>query len=195
VLLEHRQASGADLIAGRTIWRYETESAEEAIERTGRLPGPAVDTKRVMFQNGFRIERDTRQVLVAASMLAPTAVFRAVGFDERYRAHAWREETDFQLSAQEAGYTLVSCPHAICFNYMIAQDRGGVYATVGWTRLFWVTVNNWRFVRKHRRFIAEHFSVGNHVVYVAKTSAALLWSETLLPGLVRVKRRLLGTAR
>jgi GT2 family glycosyltransferase len=191
-LLEHRETSGADVIAGRTIWRYETETAEDAIERTDRLPGPAVDAKRIMIDMNVRIEDDTCQVLIAGPMLAPSAVLRSVRFDEQYKANAWRDETDFQLSAQEAGYTLASCPHAICFNYMIANDRGGVHATIGWKRLFWVTVNNWRFVRKHRDFLEQRLPVGNHVRYVAQTSASVFWSEMLLPRLVLTKRRLLG---
>jgi GT2 family glycosyltransferase len=191
-LLEHREASGADVIAGRNIWRYGSETADEATDRTDKLPGPAVNAKRIMIDMSVRIADDTRQLLISSPMLAPRDVFRAVRFDERYKANAWREETDFQFTAQEAGYTLVSCPHAICFNYIIANDRGGVHATIGWKRLFWVTVNNWRFVRKHREFLEQRLPVGNHVRYVAQTSASVFWSEMLLPRLVLTKRRLLG---
>jgi len=192
-LLEHRRSSKADVIAGRNIWRYEHESAEEAVARTDLLKGPPVDLRRVMVDTSIRIEHDEVQLLLPGPVLAPRELLREIRFDERYRANAWREETDFQLSAQEAGYVLVSCPHAICFNYMLANDRGGAYATIGLRRLYWVTVNNWRFVSKHSGFLDEHFAIGSRLAHVASTSTRLGWEEMVLPGLVGLKRRLVAS--
>ena len=194
-LLEHREATGADVVCGRNIWRYERESAEEAIARTDKIPGPAVNLRTIGIDTSVRLDHDTTQLLLANPMLAPTEVFRRVRYDERYKVNAWREESDFQISAQELGYRLVSCPHAICFNYMLENDRGGVYARIGWGRLYWVAVNNWRFIRKHPEFIAEHFATGNPAVFEALTTLRTFRDEMLVPWLVQLKRTMLGGAR
>ena len=189
-LLDHMNASGADVICGRTIWRYEHESSESAITRTDAIPGPAVNLRTIGIEMSLRLESDTAQLLLAGPMLGTTEVFRRVRYDERYKVGFWREESDFQLSAQELGYKLVSCPHAICFNYMLENDRGGVYARIGWRRLLWMSINNWRFVKKHRDFISRNFSVGNHVVFEVLTTGRVFRDEMLYPWLVRTKRRL-----
>lgn len=189
-LLDHLRASGGDVIAGRNVWRNEGESADAALRRCDRLPGPAIDRAHVLIDMSVRLPDDVRQPLISSPMLAPRAVFEAVHFDERYKANAWREETDFQVAAQEAGFVLVSCPHAVCFNTKIPNDRGGVYGTVGLRRLWWVTVNNWRFVDEHRSFLDREFGLRSPVRHVAATSALVAWTELVLPALVRARRRL-----
>ena len=194
-LLEHRNATGADVICGRNIWRYERESAEGAIQRADQITGPAVNLRTMAIDTSVRLDRDTEQLLLANPMLAPTEIFLRVRYDERYRVNAWREESDFQITAQELGYRLVSCPHAICFNYMLENDRGGVYARIGWGRLYWVAVNNWRFIRKHPEFIAEHFAVGNPAVFEVLTTMRTFRDEMLVPRLVQLKRAMPGRTR
>ena len=189
-LLDHRNASGADVICGRNIWRYEHETSQSAIARTDTIPGPAVNLRTIGIETSVRLADDTAQLLLAGPMLATAEVFRRVRYDERYKVNFWREESDFQLSAQELGYKLVSCPHAICFNYMLENDRGGVYSQIGWRRLLWVSINNWRFVKKHRDFISSNFAVGNHVVFEVLTPVRVFRDEMLFPWLVRTKRRL-----
>lgn len=189
-LLDHREESGADVICGRNIWRYEHETSESAIAWTNALPGPALNLRTMGMETGVRLIRDTPQLLLASPMLAPAEVFRRVRYDERYKVNFWREESDFQLSAQQLGYKLVSCPHAICFNYMLENDRGGVYSSRGWRRLLWVSINNWRFVKKHQDFISRNFAVGNIVVFEVLTSCRVLRDEMLYPWLVRARRRL-----
>ncbi len=194
-LLDHKMASGADVICGRNIWRYEHESSESAIARTDAIPGPAVNLRTIAIETSVRLAGDTVQLLLAGPMLAETEVFQQVRYDERYKVNFWREESDFQLSAQELGYKLVSCPHAICFNYMLENDRGGVYSRIGWRRLFWVAVNNWRFVKKHGDYISRNFAVGNHVVFEVLTTVRVFRDEMLYPWLVRTKRRVRLTFR
>lgn len=193
-LLDHAKACGADVICGRTIWRYEHETSKAAIARTDSIPGPAVNLRTIEIKMGMKLAGDTTQLLLAGTMLATAEVFRRIRYDERYKVNFWREETDFQFSAQEFGYKLVSCPHAICFNYMIENDRGGVYARIGWRRLLWVSINNWRFLKKHRDFISRNFSVGNHVVFEVLTTGRVFREEMLYPFLVRAKRWLRQTA-
>ncbi|MEK7153212.1 MAG: hypothetical protein AAB834_04645, partial [Patescibacteria group bacterium] len=139
----------------------------------------------------IKLARDTLQSMSAASVLGKAEVFRAVRFDERYVVNFWREETDFQVSAQEAGYKLASCPHALSYNYMIINDKGGVRGVAGFRRTTWVIRNNWRFIKKHRAFIAEHFAIGNPYVYIVKFSIRKGITDGIFPLLSPLKRALL----
>jgi GT2 family glycosyltransferase len=190
-LMAHLEESGADLIAGRNIFRGERESVEAAIARTDRLRGPAVNTRTLMVQVDIGAESDQAQSLLPAPMLGRTDIFRKVRYDDSYRGNAWREESDFQLSAREAGYKLVYCPHAMSFNLQIENDRGGVHATWGFKRLRWQVRNNWKFVQKHRELISAEFDAGNPSVYIAKFTVRKL-SSLLFGMLVDWKQRVLG---
>ena len=118
-------------------------------------------------------------------------------YNDIYRVNFWREETDFQISAREHGYKLACCPHAICFNFEITNDRGGVQAAVGLRREKWVIINNWRFFNKHEDFIRANFETGNKVVYILKFSVGRIVKYIVMPPIIRVlsrtKRRVLGS--
>jgi GT2 family glycosyltransferase len=123
-------------------------------------------------------------------MLCKADVFRKIRFDDGYENNAWREESDFQLSAREYGYKLVFCPHAISFNMEIKNDRGGVHSSAGIKRIKYVVRNNWRFVRKHRQVIGRDFDAGNLYLYIAKFTARRVRSELILPMLGNAKKKL-----
>lgn len=180
-LLQHKHKTGADLISGRNIFRFEDESATEALARTGRMKGEPVNLKTIEINTSIAIADDCQQVMIAAPALGKAELFRAVRFDERYKVNFWREETDHQFAVQEAGYALWSCPHAICYNYMIKNDRGGARTAVGFRRVRWMIINNWRFVKKHRAFIAEHCAIGNPYVYIALFALKKAITDLLMP--------------
>lgn len=194
-LLAHMAEAGADIISGRNIFRLEWETQAESIARTDRIPGPSVDRRTIMVHPDMNTKKDQEQPMLPAPMLARTEVFRKLRFDdERFRGNAWREESDFQLCAREAGYILVYCPHAITFNIDIEDDRGGVHATRGLKRAAWVIKNNWLFVQKHRDFIAREFDTGNLYVYIAKFSIDRTLIE-VVPELAALKRQIFRTPR
>ncbi len=183
-LYSHMTAIGADIVSGRNIFRYETETALESIMRTDQLRGSYVNMKTIEIETGMNIRDDQIEPIIASPMLAKTAIYRDVRYDEIYRVNFWREETDFQLSARERGYTLGCCPHAICFNFQIANDRGGVHATSGLRRELWVIRNNWLFVKKHEAFIKDNFNTGEKKVYIAKFALGRVLKYVLLPPLL-----------
>ncbi len=192
-LLAHMAETGADIISGRNIFRWELHTQAQSIARTDRITGPAVNRRTLMVHPGINTREDQEQPLLPAPMLARTEIFRKVRFDhETYRGNAWREESDFQLSAWEAGYKLFFCPHAISFNVEIENDHGGVHTTHGFKRVTWVVRNNWRFVRKHRELIAREFDLGNLYVYIVKFAARRMFTEVIAPELSRRKQQLLG---
>jgi GT2 family glycosyltransferase len=181
ILGEHMMRTKADVICSRNIFRHPGEITAAALERANALEGPYVDRKFIDLQTGMDIKNDQPSDLIASPMLAKTEVFRAVRFDMRYQVNFWREETDFQISARESGYTLFSCPHAVCFNQIILNDRGGAHAVIGIRRTIWIIINNWRFIKKHEKFISENFDIGHPVIYIAKFSARRLWLEVIMP--------------
>ena len=183
-LSTHMTRVGADVICGRTIFRFDTETAVESILRTDQLEGSYVNMKTIEIRTGMNIRDDQEEPILASPMLAKTAIFREVRYDERFRINFWREETDFQLSARERGYTLVCCPHAICFNFQITNDRGGVHAATGLKREKWVIINNWLFIKKHQDFIEENFNIGNRGFYIARFAVGRVMRHVVLPPLV-----------
>lgn len=191
-LVSHKLCLGVDVICGRNIWRFDGESAVDSEHRTGLSTGPYLDKRRMEVDTGYLLPEDQVHLMIAAPMLADARVFKEVGFDERYRVNFWREESDFQLAVQTAGYTLGSCPHAVCYNYVIADDRGGVHATAGLRRATWVIINNWNFIRKHRAFISQHFEVGNLAGYFLWFVVRRITVDAVLPAAVATKRRLFG---
>ena len=194
-LLAHMEETGADLISGRNIFRAERESQAEAIARTDRISGPSVNGRTLMVHVDMKTKGDQEQSFLPAPMLGRTDVFRKVRFDDdSYRGNAWREESDFQLSAREAGYKLVYCPHAISFNVEIENDRGGVHATWGLKRLGWQIRNNWRFTQKHREIIAKEFNTGNLYLYIVKFATQRFFG-LVFGTLVEWKQDLFGAPR
>jgi glycosyltransferase involved in cell wall biosynthesis len=189
-LLAHMEETGADIISGRNIFQLEHETTNDAIKRTDKLKGDAVDRRRIMVHTGMRTSSDQEQPLLPAPMLCKADVFRKIRFDDGYENNAWREESDLQLSAREHGYKLVFCPHAISFNLEIKNDRGGVHSSVGVKRIKYVVRNNWRFVNKHRQVIDRDFDAGNLYFYIAKFTVRRVRSELILPMLGNAKERL-----
>jgi glycosyltransferase involved in cell wall biosynthesis len=188
-LLSHMHETAADIISGRNIFRFETETGAEAISRTDGIRGDAVNRRTIAVHTGIAASGDQRQLLLPAPMLGSTAIFHKIRFDEGYLVNYWREESDFQLSATECGYNLVYCPHAISFNFMIENDRGGAHSAAGARRVMWITKNNWRFVQKHRRLIEQEFDIGDPRAYITRFAIRRVYAELLVPILVGAKQR------
>jgi GT2 family glycosyltransferase len=189
VLLAHMNDTGADLISGRNVFRAEREGVPEAIARANAIKGPSVNRRNITLHTAINTPDDQEQPLLPAPMLGRTDVFRKVQYDDQYRGSAYREETDFQLSARGMGYKLVYCPHAMTFNVQTENDRGGVHATWGFKRATWTVRNNWRLLQKHKELIAREFDTGNPQVHIAKFAMWLVAHDVVLPKLVAVKRK------
>jgi glycosyltransferase involved in cell wall biosynthesis len=194
VLLVHMRDTGADIISGRNVFRAERESVVQAIARTDRIKGPSVNRKFLTLHTAINTPGDQEQALLPAPMLGRTDVFRKIRYDDGYRGSAYREETDFQFSAREAGHKLVYCPHAMTFNVQAENDRGGVHATWGLKRATWTIRNDWRFLQKHKVLIAREFDAGNLHAHIVKFALRLMAIDIVLPKLVAVKRKFFPNA-
>jgi glycosyltransferase involved in cell wall biosynthesis len=194
-LLSHMAETSAEIISGRNIFRPEYENAAEAIRRMDDISGPAIDRQAIAVQTGIRADRDQDQILLPAPMLGCTDIFRKLKFDESYLVNGWREESDFQLRARESGHKLVFCPHAISFNVMIKDDRGGVHYSGKVKRVLWVVRNNWRFVMKHQSLIAREFDIGNRYAYILKFSVKRTALEIIIPTLIETKIKVITAVK
>lgn len=186
-LLEHMSIIGADVMCGRNIFRFDYETATESISRTANKKGTYINKRMIEVSTSMDIGSDMLTTMAAAPVLGRAEIFKTVPFDERYKVNFWREETDFQFSLQEAGYTLGSCPHAICFNYVITDDTGGVHSSGSLKRARWILINNWIFVNKHEAFIKKHFIIWSKYTYIS--------IFTLRMGYLFLKRILLRTGK
>ncbi len=190
-LVAHMKQSNADIISGRNIFRFERETTDEAVQRSDAFKGEPVNKTTLVANWGIAVASDEPQLMLPAPMLGSTAIFRKIRYDEGYRVNFWREESDFQLSAQEQGYRLVLCRHAVSMNIMIENDGGGVRGISPSKRMKWVIRNNWRFLGKHEEFIRENFQIGNPYIYIARFTVRLVFVEAMLPILMSMKQRLL----
>lgn len=187
ILLDHKIENKYDVISARNIFRYEYETREESIQRNNNIKGSPINLRTIEINTGVEIKNDESQIMIASPMLGETGLFKAIRFDESLKVNFWREETDFQFSAQEMGYIIGSCPHAVSYNFVIKNDRSGAHAAVGFRRTKWVIKNNWFFVNKHEKFIKEHCKIGNKYFYIVSFTVRRTVIDILIPLLNRVK--------
>jgi glycosyltransferase involved in cell wall biosynthesis len=195
-LLAHMQETSADIISARNIFRLQNESIPDAIARTDKLTGPTINKGLITVQVEMHVNGDKVQPLLPAPMLATAETFREVGFDENIRrGSSWREESDFQLLAWKSGYKLVYCPHAISFNLVIENDRGGAHTLAGYKRVKSIVKNNWYFIHKHREVISREFGVTNLYFYIIRFAIWKTYQEIIWPSLWKAAARLLRPLR
>jgi GT2 family glycosyltransferase len=110
----------------------------------------------LLFNDCSRVGEDLAVPLIQAVMLVRREVFAQVTYDARFEGNAWREETDFQISAARAGFRVGFCPHAVCYHTPKAlAGHGGGQRARGRLAYEWsILRNNHRFLAKHRDWLA-----------------------------------------
>jgi GT2 family glycosyltransferase len=93
---------------------------------------------------------------LTARALIHTSVFENVRFFEGFRGNAYREETDFFVSAARRGYRCMVTPATAC--YQAAHWAGGC-GSQGTRRVwyeYWACRNNRLFLQRHGAWLREH---------------------------------------
>ncbi|TAK35853.1 MAG: glycosyltransferase family 2 protein [Chloroflexota bacterium] len=187
ILLDHLEQSGADMIAGRRINVLPGESYQAALRRIDRYVDPLIERWAMVGNHHLDTRVDVEAPLLDACALIRREVFRHVSFDLAFKGNGWREESDFQLGAREAGFRLVHCPHTLGFH-----SPGGVNKAQGGSRSrgrlnyeLWVVKNNARFLRKHWAYLRSERSE----LRVAPVLELAVAVQTILRGL-RAGRKL-----
>jgi GT2 family glycosyltransferase len=111
--------------------------------------------------------RPVETPLLPAPALVRRSVVREVGFDPGYGGNAYREETDFFLRATYAGARCLLTPET--YFWEVGRFTGGQPRTVLRAE-WWTARNNWRFLRRHRAWLAA----GGHVPSPARAQLAFL---------------------
>jgi glycosyltransferase involved in cell wall biosynthesis len=185
-LAEHMAATGANIIAGRRIWMRIGESEERALARANSRRWPVVNRRLLEHYSHAMTPDDVPASLVNATMLVRREVLAQVQFANCYLGNAWREESDFQLTAQERGFKVVFCPHAIFYHYDRAiAGRGRNRLKSDLVYLYWIYRNNLTFLRRHREYLRrempEALLLGSplltNLVYIVYRSALLTQTE------------------
>ncbi|MHB1162446.1 MAG: glycosyltransferase family 2 protein, partial [Chloroflexota bacterium] len=115
-LLHHLQETGADLIAGRRINVLPGESYQGALWRVSGYTEPLIERWAMVGNHHVDTLVDVEAPLLDACALIRSELLRRVSFDMGFEGNGWREESDFQVGALEAGYRLVHCPHTLGFH-------------------------------------------------------------------------------
>jgi GT2 family glycosyltransferase len=103
----------------------------------------------------------TRTPFLQARALIHRRVFEEVRFFEGLRGNAYREETDFFVSATRHGFVCLLSPATASFQAL--QSSGG--ARSGRLRYeYWTLRNNWVFLRRHRQWLRANGHVRSPVV-------------------------------
>lgn len=153
-LYQHLQATDADIIAGRRIWMRLGETQAQALQRANRSKWPLLDRRLMEHYSHTTCSADVPCLLVGASMLVRRRVLERVRFADCYPGNAWREESDFQLSAQEHGFRVVFCPHSLSYHHDRAMaGTPGSRLRSDMIYLSWVYRNNLTFLRRHHQYL------------------------------------------
>jgi GT2 family glycosyltransferase len=90
---------------------------------------------------------------MCALALVRNDVFDAVQYDEELRGNAWREETDFYVSAVRAGFTCVLTPRTA--SWQLGTWSGGARRGILRYELY-TWRNNWHFLTRHAEWLVAH---------------------------------------
>lgn len=184
VLVSHMEGSGADIIAGRRIWMRPGEDETGALRRANRQLRPVINRRLLEHHSHAVTDTDVQAPLVDATMLVRRDVLEKVRFADCYPGNSWREESDFQLSAQESGFKVVFCPHALSYHHARSHaGRGRNRLVSDITYLQWIFRNNLTFLRRHRSYLQTTLP------------EALVWGSPLLTTLAYIVHRSLWLAQ
>ncbi|OQA20036.1 MAG: GalNAc(5)-diNAcBac-PP-undecaprenol beta-1,3-glucosyltransferase [Chloroflexi bacterium ADurb.Bin360] len=186
VLLAHMRASNADIIAGRRIWMRIGETEEAALARANGRRWSVVNRRLLEHHSHAIVETDVPAPLVDATMLVRREVLEKVRYADCYPGNAWREESDFQLTALENGYKIVFCPHTLFFHYdrsMAGRGRNRFKADLVY--LYWMYRNNLTFLRRHQGYLSQHIPESlilnnphiTNLIYIVYRAALLAQTE------------------
>lgn len=177
-LLEHLERSGADLIAGRRVNVLPGESYGAALLRVSGYEDPLIERWAMVGNHHMDTLLDVEAPLLDACALVRMEVFSRVVFDLGFKGNGWREESDFQIGALEAGFKLVHCPHTVGFHRPggVGRGKGGSRGRSRLNYELWVVRNNLRFLQKHWEFLRSGRSdlrVARSLVLTVGIQAAL----------------------
>ncbi len=152
VLLRVAQDCGADIISAPWVHAASDEVESEVAYRRSHP-----ETRFGLTANpGSFPPHEIETPFLPPLVLGRRAVFETLGYRRRYRGNAWREETDFFISAVRRGFRCVLTPRT--YSYQSQQFSGGQRRNrIAYE--FWCFYNNWLFLQSHGDFLQS----GGHI--------------------------------
>ena len=148
VLVEEARAHGADVVGAPMVHLRPGEPVGRAVERARREEGGDGGLDGVARFPPAALETP----LLQAPALVRRALWERLRFDESYGGNGYREETDFFVRAARSGARCVLTPRT-CF-WEAGRFPGGQPQAVLRAEA-WTWRNNWRFLRRHERWLVE----------------------------------------
>ena len=187
ILMQHLHKENADIIAGRCISLRPGETKEEGLKRSDNYRSNPVNYRLLLTNFQVPADKDIRLPVLGTSMLIKKEVFKEVRYDENYRRNAWREETDFQLSAGRKGFNLYFCPHTACFHLAKIRNRGGARSSSFIKYEVDIFRFNYYMTRKHWDYIKTNFKIKNIYSYMFIFVGYIILHKNILPFLGKIK--------
>lgn len=94
-----------------------------------------------------------------AIALIKSSIFRTVSFDPWYAGNGYREETDFFLSARQAGAKIFFTPDTSCYHLRGTMSKRGGQRVNRTAQEFWAVYNTWHMLKKHWNLVSRDFNL------------------------------------
>lgn len=163
IMLREMEAIGSDIIACRLFQQPESVERIGMVDKKNLSSTPHLLDDRYLY--GHYDAELTETIFcpfVHACFLARREVFQDLRFDAEIGFDHFREETDFQLTAWEAGFTVAFTPLTRCYHLPLKLRAGGCHTarrSVGplkdQMRRFKNNHNLWK---RHENFLSSVFT-------------------------------------
>lgn len=157
-LLDHK----SDVAAAREVYLKEDADEQGASITCNDLP--PVNFNKLSFY--FNTNWSGYVATSTPFMLIKKEVASRLRYDEFYQGSAWREETDFSLSAHSFGYVIYFCSAAKMYHLPKLENKGGQWERSWWYYEYSAVKNNWHFLNKHYCFMVEKCGVTRSKIYL-----------------------------
>jgi len=160
---------GADIVGAPLLHLDATDAQVPAIAaarpRSNRVPG--LDDVEVFPEHAVVTP------FLPARVLVRRTVFEKVRFYEHFESNGYREETDFFVQAARSGFTCLLTAETYC--YQLGTWKGGQHHSSTLRYEYWTVRNNWRFLRRHGKWLAEQGYIRGAVVSQLGFAAQRVW--------------------
>jgi glycosyltransferase involved in cell wall biosynthesis len=179
VLLEEALRHGADLVGAPLLHKRDSNDRD-----IGQVAARAPRARRPSIEDVGTFPTETIETpFIPARALIRRSVFEQVRFYEGFPVNGYREETDFFVQAARAGFRSIFTPSTFC--YQVATWDGGQHHSSSLRYEYWVLRNNWRFLERHHRWLAEQGYIKGAIA--SQASLALRRVRIVVAGVLRAR--------
>lgn len=178
VLLDEALRHDADLVGAPLLHK---RSSDEDIQQVA-ASAPRAERPSMEDVGTFPIHT-IETPFIPARALVRRSVFDRVRFYEGFPVNGYREETDFFVQAVRAGFRSIFTPSTFC--YQVGTWSGGQHHSSSLRYEYWVLRNNWRFLKRHHRWLSEQGYLKGAIG--SQASFALGRARQVAAGVVRAR--------